>query len=192
MRLVVAMVLASLAASLQPNQTTPAHNRALGIVNTGFVNTLMPQPSHLSAQEGRLILSSSLVVIADHYTDARLDAAIMRSLGRIKTQTGISISASPSAAASGALTVSVDGPGQAIQSVDEDESYSLDVSPSGVRLHAATVAGAMHGLETLQQLVQADATGYFLPAVSVQDTPRFRWRRLMIDCGPPFIAVGVF
>src|SRR3984885_11810441 len=191
MRLVVAMVLASLAASLAPNQTTPAHNRALGFVNTGFVNTLMPQPSHLSAQEGRLILSSSLVVIADHYTDARLDAAIMRSLGRIKTQTGISISASPSAAASGALTVSVDGPGQAIQSVDEDESYSLDVSPSGVRLHAATVAGAMHGLETLQQLVQADATGYFLPAVSVQDTPRFRWRGLMIDCGRHFMPVEV-
>jgi hexosaminidase len=192
MRLVVAIILASLAVSAgAPNQATPAQNRAPGFVNAGFVNTLMPQPSHLAAQEGRLILSSSLVVIRDHYTDARLDAAIARGLGRIETQTGISISASPSAAASGALTVNVDGPGQTIQSVDEDESYSLDVSASGARLHAATVAGAMHGLETLQQLVQTDAIGYFLPAVSIQDTPRFRWRGLMIDCARHFMPVDV-
>ena len=50
----------------------------------------------------------------------------------------------------------------------------------------------MHGLETLQQLIQADATGYFLPAVSIQDTPRFRWRGLMIDCGRHFMPVEVF
>jgi hexosaminidase len=192
MHLVVAMILASLAASAGASgQAMPAQSPPPGFVNTGFVNTLMPQPSHLSTQEGRLILSSSLVVITDHYTDARLNAAIARSLGRIGTQTGISISASPSATASGALAVNVDGPGQAVQSVDEDESYSLDISPSGARLHAVTVAGAMHGLETLQQLVQADATGYFLPEVSIQDTPRFRWRGLMIDCARHFMPVEV-
>ena len=87
--------------------------------------------------------------------------------------------------------MSVDGPGQTIQSVDEDESYSLDISSSGVRLHAATVVGAMHGLETLQQLIQTDATSYFLPAVSIQDTPRFRWRGLMIDCGRHFMPIEV-
>jgi hexosaminidase len=47
----------------------------------------------------------------------------------------------------------------------------------------------MHGLETLQQLVQSDATGYFVPAVSIRDVPRFRWRGLMIDCGRHFIPV---
>ena len=45
--------------------------------------------------------------------------------------------------------------------LDEDESYSLEVTSSGARLHAATVVGAMHGLETLQQLVQSDATELF-------------------------------
>jgi hexosaminidase len=187
MHLAVAIILASLAASAgAPNQTVPAQGSA-----SAFVNTLMPQPSHLSTQEGRLILSSSLVVITDHYRDARLDAAVARCLERIERQTGISIPTSPSANAPGALAISVDGPGQTIQSVDEDESYTLDVSPSGVRLHAATVVGAMHGLETLQQLIQADTTGYFLPAVSIHDTPRFRWRGLMIDCGRHFMPVEV-
>ncbi len=187
MHLAVAMILASLAGSAgAPNQAMPEQNPP------GFVNTLMPQPSHLSTQKGRLILSPSLTVVTDHYTDARLDAAIARSLERIETQTGISIPTSPSGAnTSGALAISVEGLGETIQSVDEDESYSLDVSPSGLRLHATTVVGAIHGLETLQQLIQTDGAGYFLPAVSIQDTPRFRWRGLMLDCGRHFMPVEV-
>ncbi|MGA6984031.1 MAG: family 20 glycosylhydrolase [Candidatus Sulfotelmatobacter sp.] len=192
MRLVVAVILAVLAASLSaPTQTTPDQSSSPLSVNA-FVNTLMPQPSQLSSQEGQLRLKSPFATVADHYRDARLDGAIARSLDRIKWQTGISISTSPSTGgASGALVVSVDGAGEAIQSVDEDESYSLEVTPSGARLHAATVVGAMRGLETLEQLVQFDASGHFLPAVSIHDTPRFRWRGLMIDCGRHFMPVEV-
>jgi hexosaminidase len=188
MYLVLAIVLAGLAAPAgAPNQATPAPNPA-----PGFVNTLMPQPAHLSTGDGRLPLSPALALLTDHFRDARLSAAIARSLDRIQTQTGISIPTAPSgASASVVLAVSVDGPGQTIQSVEEDESYSLDVSASGAHLHAATVVGALRGLETLQQLVQTDATGYFFPAVSIRDTPRFRWRGLMIDCGRHFMPVEV-
>lgn len=49
----------------------------------------------------------------------------------------------------------------------------------------------MHGLETMEQLIQSDATGYFIPAVLIQDTPRFRWRGLMIDCARHFIPTDV-
>jgi hexosaminidase len=186
MHRMVAILLASGAiAAGSSNQPAPAPSPA-----AAFINTLMPQPSHLSTQEGRLILSPSFAAITDHYRDARLDAAIARSLDRIKRKTGLPISISNSpASAAGSLVVSVDGPGELIQSIDEDESYSLDLSPSGARLHAATVVGAMRGLETLQQLVQPDATGYFLPALSIRDTPRFRWRGLMIDCGRHFMPV---
>jgi hexosaminidase len=156
-----------------------------------FVNTLMPQPEHLAPQEGRLTLTPSFAAIPDRYRDARLDAAIARSLGRLRIRTGISFQAPSTSSASGTLIISVDGAGETIQSVDEDEAYSLEVTPSSAHLHAATVVGAMHGLETLQQLVQSDATGYFLPAVSIHDTPRFRWRGLMIDCGRHFTPVDV-
>jgi hexosaminidase len=196
MYLVVAVIFAGLAASLgAPNPPAPQQGAISGSVNTPvniFVNTLMPQPSQLSARGGQLRLTPSFGVATDHYHDARLDAAIAHGVARIKMQTGILFSTSSSSAAvSAALVISVDGPGETIQSVDEDESYSLDVAPSGVRLHAATVVGAMRGLETLQQLLQTDATGYFLPAVSIHDTPRFRWRGLMIDCGRHFMPVDV-
>ncbi|MFZ0817432.1 MAG: family 20 glycosylhydrolase [Candidatus Sulfotelmatobacter sp.] len=187
MHLTIAMILGSLVAwAGAPGQSTPPSPPPQ------FVNTLMPQPAHLSAQEGRLTLTPSFAAIPDGYRDARLDAAIARSLDRLRIRTGISFQASPpSSGASAALIVRVDGAGEAIQSVDEDESYSLEVTPSGAHLHAATVVGAMHGLETLQQLVQSDASGYFLPSVSIHDTPRFRWRGLMIDCGRHFMPVDV-
>lgn len=157
-----------------------------------FVNTLMPQPSHLSTQAGRFTLTPAFAAVTEHHREARLDAAIARCLNHLKTQTGISIPTSPpDANTHPALIINVDGAGETIQSVDEDESYSLEVTPSAARLHAATVVGAVRGLETLQQLVQSDATGYFVPAVSIRDTPRFRWRGLMIDCGRHFMPVDV-
>src|SRR5204863_3755159 len=48
---------------------------------------------------------------------------------------------------------------------------------------APTVVGALHGLETLLQLIDADRDGYYLPGVSIQDQPRFPWRGLLIDVG---------
>lgn len=201
MHLIVAMLLASLAASaVAPSQAMPQQSPA-----PGFVNTLMPQPSQLSTQEGRLILTPSFTAITDRYRDARLDAAVERTLDRLRTRTGIPLlTTAPASSASGAMIagttiagttiagamiISVEGSGETIQSLDEDESYSLEVTPTGAHLNAANVVGAMRGLETLQQLVQSDATGYFLPAVSIHDTPRFRWRGLMIDCGRHFMPV---
>jgi hexosaminidase len=44
-----------------------------------------------------------------------------------------------------------------------------------------TDIGALHGLETLLQLLRSDNTGATLPVVSIRDRPRFPWRGLMID-----------
>jgi hexosaminidase len=157
-----------------------------------FANTLMPQPSQLSVQEGRLAITPSFTAGTDRFRDARLDDAIGRSLDRIRTQTATSVSTAVAAGkATATLVVSIEGPGDAVQTVDEDESYSLDVTPFGARLRAATVVGAIHGLETLQQLIQSDMNSYFVPVVSIRDTPRFRWRGLMIDCARHFIPVDV-
>ena len=49
----------------------------------------------------------------------------------------------------------------------------------------------MRGLETFLQLVQPGGSGFFLPGISIQDTPRFRWRGLMVDCSRHFEPVEV-
>jgi hexosaminidase len=160
--------------------------------SSAFVNTLMPQPAQLSAQEGRLAITPSFKIVTDHFKDPRLDAAITRSLARIKTRSGIAISTSADTdTTSATLIISVGGAGEAIQSVEENESYSLEVTPTGAHLQAVTVVGAMHGLATLEQLLQSDATGPFVPAVSIHDAPRFPWRGLMLDCARHFMPVDV-
>jgi len=150
-----------------------------------FVNTLMPQPAQLTAGTGRVALAPVFSVSADKFHDDRLDGAIAWALERLRTQTGVPPGGSPG------LVVSVDGAGEPIQGLDEDESYSLDITGQGAHLHAATDVGAMRGLETLLQLVQSDGQGFWLPVVSIQDSPRFRWRGLMIDCSRHFEPVGV-
>ena len=157
-----------------------------------FVNTLMPQPAHLTVQSGGLDLTTQFTASEDKFHDARLDGAVSRLLKRVENQTGLQIATVPvSGSANATLTVTVDGAGEAVQSDDEVESYSLDVTSSGAHLHAATVVGAIHGLETFSQLIQANGSGFFEPAVSIQDSPRFRWRGLMIDVSRHYQPIDV-
>ena len=83
------------------------------------------------------------------------------------------------------------GPGAEDPSLGEDESYQLDVAPDGARLKAATVAGALHGLETFAQLVAPGAEGFQVPAVHIEDRPRFPWRGLMLDVSRHWMPVEV-
>jgi len=73
----------------------------------------------------------------------------------------------------------------------EDESYDLEISADGAKMHAATPLGTLHGLQTILQLVQVTPEGFALPAVSIQDQPRFPWRGLMIDSARHFIPLEV-
>jgi hexosaminidase len=159
--------------------------------STTFVNTLMPEPAHLSVETSSLPLTTSFTAATDSFHDARLDSAIGRMLVQLENHTGLQIARTPSDAKAATLLITVAGPGEAIQSVDENESYFLDVTPTGMHLKAATDVGAMHGLQTFLQLVQNNGSSYFLAAVSIQDSPRFPWRGLMIDVSRHFEPVSV-
>jgi hexosaminidase len=90
-----------------------------------------------------------------------------------------------------ALVIQVDKAGETIPSVRENESYRLEINEKQARLIAPTVVGALRGLETLLQLLQADRDGYYLRAVAIQDQPRFPWRGLLIDIGRHFEPMEV-
>lgn len=152
-----------------------------------FVNNLMPQPASLQTSPGGFVLNAQFHVVTTHFDNPRLDGAIHRAVLQLRQKTGLPLSVEPVTAGTDApLTVEVQGAGEAIQSVDENETYTLSVTPSGAHIEAATVVGAMHGLETLVQLVQPSGNDYILPIVSIHDSPRFPWRGLMIDCGRHF------
>src|SRR2546421_723308 len=143
---------------------------------------LMPVPASVQIQTGRLPITSSFNVAVKNYTDDRLRAGIDRMLRRLAGRTVLTLPADLATDEGAAiLVVQCERAGEIIPSLNENESYSLEVNDKQAHLIAPTVVGALRGLETLLQLVQGDRDGYYLPAIKIQDHPRFPWRGLLID-----------
>src|SRR5208283_902465 len=143
---------------------------------------LMPQPAKLDPGSGRLVIDGNFRVALEGYHEARLEAAAARLLQRLSLETGIpfrnGLEIEPGKAT---LVLHCDHAGEAVQSVREDESYQLEVTPQRARLSAPTPVGVLRGVETFLQLVELDAQGFSAPAMRIADRPRFPWRGLMID-----------
>jgi hexosaminidase len=155
-------------------------------------NNLMPQPAEVSYGQGRLAINGNFRIALAGHTEPRLKAAAARLVRRLSTQTGIPLGeAAESDASKATLVIRCDHAGEAVQSVKEDESYHLEVTPQQARLVAATPVGVLRGIETFLQLVDLNAQGFGVPAVSINDRPRFPWRGLMIDVSRHWMPVDV-
>lgn len=67
------------------------------------------------------------------------------------------------------------------------EAYILEVSSQGAEIIAATEAGQYYALQSLQQLTVPTATGNLcIPAVRIEDVPRFGYRGFMMDVSRHF------
>ena len=149
---------------------------------TPGLSEVMPQPREMHFSPGRLMVKEPFRVAVTGHDDARLQAAVARALTRWSARTGLRlVQPTTTDAAAAALTIECRGAGLPVPAVEEDESYSLKITAERAALEAPTVVGAIRGLETLLQLLEQDGGGYFLPAVTVADQPRFPWRGLMID-----------
>jgi len=152
----------------------------------------MPTPASIVLQPGRLKVTGAFNVATRGFVDDRLSHGISRMLVRLAGRTVMGLSYDRATDENtAALLIQVDKAGQTIPSVREDESYRLEINEKQARLAAPTVVGALRGLETLLQLLHADRDGYYLPAVTIQDQPRFPWRGLLIDIGRHFEPMEV-
>ena len=154
---------------------------------------VMPLPAHVQVTGGVLKIDEGFTLSLSGYPEARLDRAAQRFVTQMARQTGIPFRASvvakdPSKAT---LLITTDHESKPVQELGEDESYSLEVTPAGAKLHAANPLGTLRGLQTFLQLVSVTANGFAAPAVSIQDKPRFPWRGLMIDSSRHFIPIEV-
>jgi hexosaminidase len=93
--------------------------------------------------------------------------------------------------ASATLAIDCAGGTKDVQQLGEDEFYRLEITDSGARLSAPTTLGVMRGLQTFLQMVHTTGDGFAVPAISIEDSPRFPWRGLMIDAGRHFIPLDV-
>lgn len=151
---------------------------------------LMPIPSHLTPGEGQLLIDQKFSVGLEGYTEPRLVLAKQRFMDLLHRETGIPFPADTQDGPA-TLTIKTAGASAPVQELGEDESYRLEISPTHALLTAANPQGVLHGLQTLLQLVRITPKGFSVPVVTIDDSPRFPWRGLMIDSGRHFMPIAV-
>jgi hexosaminidase len=153
---------------------------------------LMPVPASITFHNERLAVDSNFRVATRGHSDARLQAAIARFMKRLEGRTVLTLNntLAPDDQTT-PLIIQTQGPGKDIPGLGEDESYRIDITRRQGILSAPTVVGAIRGLETVLQLLDADRNGYFLPGVQIDDRPRFPWRGVMIDVARHFQTMEV-
>lgn len=149
---------------------------------------LMPIPTSISMGSSQLRLDPTFRVSVKGIAGDRLLPATNRFLKRLAARTGVflkqPVASASDTVANPTLLIRCERTGKIV--LGEDESYTLEVKAGQIVLKAPTDLGAMHGLETLLQLLDADAQSYFFPTATITDVPRFPWRGLMIDAARRF------
>jgi hexosaminidase len=153
---------------------------------------LIPMPANIKIGAGQLVVDPSFLVAISGHKEPRLQRAVDIFLSDLRRQTGmLPLDMKISDAPTGTLAVHADSGSKEVQELGEDESYLLEITHSGAKLNAPTTLGVMRGLQTFLQLVETTPAGFAVPAVVIDDKPRFPWRGLMIDCGRHFMPLDV-
>lgn len=155
---------------------------------------LMPVPSVLKSGGQIFNISNGFRVAVKGNPDPRLYAEASRFIRRLSNKTGIFLDkqgfVTPvDSSIAAPLLIKVTRPGKL--KLGEDESYSIETTANQVVVTAKTDLGAIHALETLLQLVSTNEEGYYFPAVTINDQPRFAWRGLLLDVVLHFMPVDV-
>ena len=153
---------------------------------------LMPVPANVVWKNGRLPVTKNFTVAISGKTDERLKNYIFRVMRRLEGRTVLEFSRGFSNDSVNAqLLIETNSTGNAIPHLGDDESYNLEIGDKQAKLTAPATVGAMRGLETFLQLLEGDKDGFYFPAVSISDKPRFPWRGLMIDSARHFQPLEV-
>ena len=152
---------------------------------------LMPMPAKVQVGAGQLVVDQSFTALSTGQKDSRLDRGIARFLDQVSRQTGMTLNGQSASPSSATLVIRAENAGRKVQELDEDESYTLEITPARATLTAPNALGALHGLQTFLQLIEPTPAGFAVPVITIQDQPRFAWRGLLIDVSRHFIPIEV-
>ncbi len=154
---------------------------------------LMPVPQKFELDDDHFRLTEKFTITMNGDCHPRLYRAATRTLRRLGGRTGLffpqDFITAENAPARADMMIQVKRPGKV--ELGEDENYHLNITAKQIILEAETDIGALRGLETLLQLLDADQDGYYFRGARVQDSPRFPWRGLLIDACRHFMPVDV-
>lgn len=166
-----------------------------GLLLSGYVSAtpagdlpLMPWPAQVErpSAQGALILNNQLTV---NVSGDEPGDIVSRLRNRIARQTGWELMPQNDPVATPTIDIVIAQKVPEIPRPDSDERYTLVVNEKGVRLTANTRFGALHGIETLLQLIQNGPNNTAIPFVTIEDAPRFPWRGVLLDSARHFLPI---
>jgi hexosaminidase len=150
----------------------------------------MPLPAQVKPGAGEFLINNGFGIALEGYQEPRLERAKQRFLNILSRETGIPLWRE-AALNKPQFFIKTTGPSAPVQQVEEDESYHLQITANEVHLEAANPLGVLHGLQTFLQLVRITPRGFIVPAMTIDDQPRFPWRGLMLDVSRHFQPLDV-
>ena len=147
-------------------------------IATSFAEVnIIPKPTVVTEKEGEFLLKDGLTIGAN---DASLTPAAEYLQEMLTRATGLNIKAKGK---KGKIQLSIVSPDE------NDESYELQADKKGILITAHSYRGIINGIATLRQLLpneieskhRVSGVEWTVPAVSIQDSPNFHWRGLMLD-----------
>jgi len=146
---------------------------------------IIPRPASVQFDDGEFVFERSTRVSAPSSLDS-IVAWLSRALG---PATGLPLSRvddaqSVSSAVELALGLDL-----------HPEGYRLSAGPEGIRIEGGTAAGVFYGCQALLQLLpptvyrrsRVDGETWRVPAIRIEDAPRFGWRGTMLDVARHFM-----
>ncbi|MFE9680608.1 beta-N-acetylhexosaminidase [Streptomyces sp. NPDC006285] len=151
------------------------------------VLTLVPRPTEAVLRPGHFTLDAGTTLRIGE--GAGPAAELLRVL--LAPATGLPLPASPDGRFALALDPGLGGD-------LGDEGYVLVIGPDRVLLRAAHRTGLLHGVQSIRQLLPAQAlsptaqrgTPWLLPCAEITDVPRHPWRGAMLDVARHFQPVS--
>ena len=139
---------------------------------TGNYNVI-PLPQEIVEGEGEgFLLSSKTSIVYEGDEVMKRNAEHLS--GYIKDLTGLELEVTDSKKEN-AIRIAVAEAG------DNSEAYKLTVDKNGVNITGASAAGVFYGIQTLRKSIPAGAGEVLLPAVTINDSPRFSYRGAHLD-----------
>jgi N-acetyl-beta-hexosaminidase len=138
--------------------------------------SVVPLPAAVESQESEAFrLTAETRIVGESDAVASLTTLLTARTGR----------APEPATADDARTISL-----AVESGGAAESYRLVASAESVTVTGADAAGLFYGVQTLGQLLTRDGDTWTIPAVTIDDAPRFAYRGVMLDVARHFHSVA--
>lgn len=149
--------------------------------------SVLPQPAIQSVSEGVFVVKPDTLIVADK-ANQRAANLLAKWLG---PATGYAFKPTVREDADNTISLKLD----ATLARLGNEGYLLDVTRQRVTIRAPHEAGVFYGVQTLRQLLPPaifsasvkQGVAWDLPAVHVEDQPRFGWRGAMLDVSRHFM-----